>query len=94
MQDPDLKYLQATRKGWFKKLAEWKLNLLWPESTNLFLMRLTDQKWRKKWHRKSFPMEEYDQAFFTSPHVSKNHPANFQKRILEAMEPGIEKTVL
>jgi len=89
-QEQDLKYLQETRRGLIKKMAEWMLNLLWPEKVNRFLMRFTDQKWRKKWQKKGFPMEEYDQAFFTSLHVSKNHPANFQKRILSALDSGDE----
>jgi hypothetical protein len=90
----DITYLQPAGKGLIKRLAERMINLLVPEQLNLFFMRLTDRKWRKKWRRKGFPMEDYDQAFHTSLHVSKNHPADFQKRILSALEnngeiPGI-----
>jgi hypothetical protein len=68
-------------KGFFTAL----LGLINPSGLNRFLMRLTDQKWRRKWARKGFPAEDYNLAFKTTLHISKNHPANYQKRILEAL---------
>lgn len=58
----------------------------WLRPLNLFLMRLTDNKWRKKWRKKNFPEEEYDLCFKTTEYVSKNHPKNYQKRILELID--------
>jgi hypothetical protein len=46
-------------------------------------MNLTNNKWRKKWARKNFPMEAYDLAFKTRLHVSKNHDKNYQEKILK-----------
>jgi len=85
---PDRAYLVTPGKPWLTRFTEWLLNRLSPGKLNLFLMKLTDRKWRKKWRRKGFPMEDYDRAFHTSLHVSKNHPADFQKRILNALETG------
>lgn len=58
----------------------------WLQPLNLFLMQLTDNKWRKKWRKKNFPEDEYDLCFKTTAYVSKNHPKNYQKRILELID--------
>ena len=66
-----------------KLIAEWLLNLAAPERLNSWLMKLTDKRWRTKWEKQNFPMEEYDLAMKTKWYVSKQHPKNYQKRILE-----------
>lgn len=53
---------------------------------NLLLMRLTDSKWKKKWRKKGYPMEDYNLAFKTTPYISKNHPKNYQKTILKQLQ--------
>ncbi|MCX6304210.1 MAG: hypothetical protein NT040_04520 [Bacteroidetes bacterium] len=88
----DLAYLESAGKQRARHLAERTISLLCPERLNAFLMRLTDRKWRKKWRRRGFPMADYERAFHTSLHVSKNHPADFQKRILSALETKTELT--
>ena len=82
----DTTYLQPQGKEFVKRMLEWMINRIGAERLNLFFMRLTDRKWRRKWSMKGFPMEDYDRAFHTSEHQSKNHPADFQKRILGALE--------
>lgn len=69
------------RQGW-RKLAEPILNLALPKYLNLALMHLTDKLWRLKWKRKKFPMQDYDLAMKTRWYVSKNHPLNYQKKVL------------
>lgn len=66
-----------------KSFSEGLFNLLWPEKLNTFLMKLTDKKWRKKWTRRNYPMAEYDLAMKTKWYVSKHHPSNNQKKVLE-----------
>lgn len=58
----------------------------WLQPLNLLLMRLTDAKWRKKWRKRNFPEDEYGLCFKTTPYISKNHPKNYQKRILELID--------
>lgn len=53
---------------------------------NKFTMSLTDKRWRKKWKEKGFPEEEYDLAFKTTLYESKNHPGNYQKKVLNHIE--------
>lgn len=69
----------------YEKLFLTKKNL-WLRPLNRFLMKVTDNKWRKKWRKRDFPEDEYDLCFKTTPYVSKNHPKNYQKRILESIE--------
>lgn len=66
------------------RFAEWILNGLWPGLVNNWLMNLTDKKWRKKWKKKNYPAEDYDLAMKTKWYVSKQHPLNYQKRVLSA----------
>jgi len=68
--------------GLLKKGGEIILNMLKPRQLNKWLMNITDKRWRKKWTAKKYPMEDYDLAFKTTLHISKNHPANHQKRVL------------
>jgi hypothetical protein len=82
----DERFLVPCGNEFLKRGIEKFINLLCPERLNRFLMRLTDRKWRAKWRRKSFPMEHYDDAMYTSLHVSKNHPANYQEQVLNALK--------
>jgi hypothetical protein len=70
------------RSGMLKRLSAHLINCFAAGRLNRLLMLLTDRKWRKKWAMKGFPAEDYDLAFKTTLHISKNHPANYQKRIL------------
>ena len=60
-------------------------NKLW-QPLNLALMALTDRKWKSKWKKKGYPMEDYPLAFKTTPYISKNHPKNYQKNILNQLQ--------
>jgi len=82
----DERFLIPTDTEFLKSGIEKLFNIFWPERLNRFLMQLTDRKWRAKWRRKSFPMEQYDDAMYTSLHVSKNHPANYQEQVLNALK--------
>lgn len=58
-----------------------KVNTFW-KPLNLFFMKLTDTKWKHKWRKRGYPMQDYPLAFKTNPYVSKNHPKNYQKKVL------------
>ncbi len=68
-----------------KRATEFLFDNLFPGKLNTMLMTLTDRKWRRKWTRENFPMDQYDVAFKTTLHVSKNHPANHQQRVLSVI---------
>lgn len=78
-------YATGNGRHWLKKGIENVLNLLFPEQLNRSLMRLTDRKWRGKWQKKGYNMGEYDRAFHTTMHVSKNHPVDYEKKVLSLL---------
>lgn len=50
---------------------------------NSMLMYWTDKKWRRKWKKKNYPVEDYELAFKTRINISKNHLHNYQKKLLD-----------
>ncbi|MDX5431117.1 MAG: hypothetical protein LPK49_08750, partial [Bacteroidota bacterium] len=74
---------KSDRQGTLKRISEWLLNGCIPNAMNRFLMQLTDFKWKRKWKKAGFPEEDYALAFRTREYVSKNHPKNYQKRVLK-----------
>lgn len=73
-------------KSIFKGLWEKFIDLFNPHALNQWLMHITDKRWQSKWLRKNYPMADYNIAFKTTLHVSKNHPANHQKRVLTKLQ--------
>jgi hypothetical protein len=69
----------------YEKVNTSYLSKIWTP-LNLLLMKLTDTKWRRKWRKRNFPENEYELCFKTTPYVSKNHPKNYQKRVLEIID--------
>jgi hypothetical protein len=67
------------------------LDLFMPGRMKAFFMRLTDKWWRKKWARKHYPADQYELAFKTTLHHSKNHPANYQKKVLDHVRVQMTK---
>lgn len=65
-----------------KLISESVLNLLPMNVINKSLMNFTDKRWKRKWAKAGYPMEDYDLAFRTREGISKNHPRNHQKIIM------------
>lgn len=82
----NLEYHIQKGKQPFKKAIEMVFNLLFPRKLNTFLMNLTDRKWRHKWKKGGYDMKHYDKAFLTTTHISKNHPVDYEKIVLDSME--------
>jgi len=79
-------YLVPMRKSAFKGISRTIIELLSPQRLNRFLMKLTDFKWRRKWKKYGFSREEYERRFFSSEHISKNHPADYERKVKLALE--------
>jgi hypothetical protein len=82
----DEHFLLKKRKQPVKSFFENLANLLFPEQINLFFMEITDKKWRRKWSRKEYDPQDYEKAFYTSLHISKNHPVDYEKKVLKALK--------
>ena len=72
------------KKPVVKVFTETLFNIFSPERLNIFLMKFTDKRWRHKWEKRNYPMQDYDVAMKTRWYVSKQHPLNFQKKVLSA----------
>lgn len=69
-----------------RRIAESVVNICLPKFLNLSLMFITDSWWKLKWRLKKYPMQDYDLAMKTRWYVSKNHPLNYQKKILHKVQ--------
>lgn len=81
----------SVEKSTARRIVEPFINILAPSLLNLSLMHLTDKLWRLKWRRKKYPMKDYDLAMKTRWYVSKNHPHNYQKRVLNQLDSNKQK---
>lgn len=68
--------------GVFKKVVESILNFMLASKWEKLLMTLTYQRWRHL-YGESYSQDDFAVAFKTKEYASKNHPRNFQKRILD-----------
>jgi predicted nucleotidyltransferase len=84
--DDETPCITEDHNSFMRSIAEGLLNVLMPRQVNLLLMKLTDSWWRYKWNRRNYPMHEYDLAMKTKWYVSKNHPLNYQKKVLKEMK--------
>ena len=64
-----------------KRSFEFLLNPFGP-ALDTFFMKMALRRWRRLYENK-FDKKDFAIAFKTQPHVSKNHPRNFQKKILD-----------
>jgi hypothetical protein len=85
-------YLIKSKPRYIKRFVESLFNLLAPGKLNRFLMRLTDRKWRSKWEEHNYSEEDYNRAFQTEISISKNHPADFEKKVLNQLATTTNKT--
>jgi predicted nucleotidyltransferase len=77
------KQISKQRPSFLKRIMEFCLGSNWLNSS---LMKLTDRRWQNKWKKKGYDPQDYDLAFKTQLYVSKNHPGNYQKKILNHLE--------
>jgi hypothetical protein len=65
-----------------QKFAEWVINILGGNLWEKFCMRLTLKYWQSQYAKK-YTADDFHVAFKTKSYVSKNHPRNFQKKVME-----------
>jgi hypothetical protein len=81
----NVNFLLEDKNHTFKKLLEWLIELIVPGRINQALMKLTDTKWRRKWKKAGYPEANYESAFHTTLHISKNHPDDYEKKVLKSL---------
>ena len=53
-------------------------------------MRLTQLRWRKRYER-TLPTDDFEIAFKSKGYVSKNHPDNFQRKVLDRYQQKLDE---
>jgi len=76
------------QKLWFKKAIEKILNTKIGEQLDQFFMNITLKRWKKKFGE--LPDAEFDISFKTTKKISKHHPSNFQKKVLDLYQTKLE----
>ena len=82
--------VDEVRKSFVKIFLEKCIDLTIANSLNRMFRKLTLNRW-KKMYRHLYSSEDFNLAFKSTDHVSKNHPRNFQKRVLDEFQSRIEK---
>ena len=72
------------RRSTLKRITEGLFPGKWGDAFNRFFLRLTIWWWRKKFKARGYPMEFFAQDFRSTTGESKNHPNDYQRRILRA----------
>ena len=72
----------ADRPKGLKRLLEGILNTPIGDALDSYCMRITVGHWKKKFTE--FRPEDFDVAMKSRSYVSKHHPGNFQRRVLDA----------
>lgn len=70
-----------------KSIIEFCLNGRFGEALDAYLMKLTMNKWQRKFNH--FTPEYFEHALRSRKYVSKHHPQNFQKKVLDSLEQRI-----
>lgn len=70
-----------------KSFIEFCLNGRFGEALDAYLMKLTMNKWQKKFNH--FTPEYFEHALRSRKYVSKHHPQNFQKKVLDSLDKRI-----
>lgn len=86
---PNLKFPELpgsdSQDSLFKQATERFLGWLAPDLLDQFFMKLTWRRWKKHYGQTYDPVE-FRKAFRTSRGISKNHPQNYQKRVVHQYE--------
>jgi hypothetical protein len=69
------------KNGLVKNLLESVFNLFGAGYLDRLFMRATERRWKRKYG--GYRKEDFDIAFKTRKYASKNHPRNFQKKVIE-----------
>lgn len=70
------------------RFLEWLLSGKLGDTLDDFCFRYTVKHWAKKFD--NYDTESYDLVFRSEKSVSKHHPNNFQKKVLDALEKRME----
>jgi hypothetical protein len=81
---------ECNRDGAFKFIFEKSINAFFGDTLNRWFKQLTINRWRKTYAH-LYSASDFKVAFKSTESVSKNHPRNFQKRIIEEFQARVNR---
>jgi hypothetical protein len=75
--------------GLLKKVMETTINIFFGGALERLFMRVTRRRW-KNLYEGSYDAADFRIAFKTKKYASKNHPRNFQKKVMELYQQKLE----
>lgn len=79
----------ALKKPRLRRWGEWVLNGSLGTKIDAWCMRKTLKHWRKKFDQ--MEKERFDLALRSRKYVSKHHPSDFQNKVLNRIQAGLEE---
>lgn len=86
----ELEDVSYVSNNWFKRFIEFSFNGKIGERLDDHFMKLTIRHWSKKF-KNNFADDEFDLLFKSKKNISKHHPQNFQKVVLNAYENKLKE---
>ncbi|GJM32586.1 MAG: hypothetical protein DHS20C18_15870 [Saprospiraceae bacterium] len=77
------------KRTWIKKIGEYFFAGQWGNWVNLFLLKFTLWWWRIKFKGKGYPMQYFNTDFRSTPGESKNHPNDYQRRVMNEFDQKV-----
>lgn len=79
----------SLRSAGFKKVIEKVLDVFQSDALEKYFMSLTQKRWNKLYaHEYSKP--DFQVAFKTKKHASKNHPRHYQKKVIQLHDDKVQ----
>ncbi len=82
------------RKSTGKQVAEALFQGAWGAYWNRVFKSFTTRRWRRKFKKQGYPMEYFDHDFRSTEGESKNHPFDYQRKVLKAYRERMEAFAL
>ncbi len=76
--------------GWFKRSVESLINKVWADKLESACMRLLSSRWKQR-YQPIYSKPDFEIAFKTKKYVSKGHPNNHQRKVLDMYQQKLEE---
>ena len=73
----------------FQRYVEWLIDLFPPDKLEHYFRKMTLGRWTKL-YRKDYSENDFQVAFKSKEYASKNHPRNYQKKVMELYQSKID----
>lgn len=85
----DSSLIKETKKSWLSLLLEKTFNTSLGDTIDTILRKITLKKWHSKFS--NLESEDFKIAMKSTKHVSKHHPKNFQKKVIDRLNEEYDK---